>query len=205
MKTQLHVISDGKQSINEFIKIAKIINPYVDKFHFREKQKAALEIFEGIQSLIEYGIPSSKIIVNDRIDVACALQIGVHLAFHSLPLEIVKRNFPNLQVGCSVHSYDGAKSSESRGADYLLYGHVFETNSKKGIQPRGLEELEAIKKAVSIPVLAIGGIKPENVEYVLKTKVDGIAVMSGILKAKDPLQVVMQYREQLSIGGGSNG
>lgn len=205
MKRKLHVISDGKLAFSEFATIAKKIEPYVDKFHIREKQKTAREIYEGVRCLLDHGIPINKIIINDRLDVACALQVGVQLAFHSLPIDSVKKTFPNIKAGCSIHSLTEAMEMERRGADYLLYGHVFESNSKKGLLPKGINELKEIIETVNIPVLAIGGIKPENVGIVLKTGADGIAVMSGIIQADDPLQVVKHYSQQLIIGSGING
>lgn len=205
MKKQLHVISDGKLELSEFATIAEKIEPHVDKFHIREKQKTAKEIYEGVRCLLHQGIPINKIIINDRLDVAWALQVGVQLAFHSLPIDIVKKTFPNMKAGCSIHSIKEAMEMERRGADYLLYGHVFESNSKKGLPPRGINELQEIIENVKIPVLAIGGIKPENVGIVLKTGANGIAVMSGIIQADDPLKVVKHYSQQLNIGSGING
>jgi thiazole tautomerase (transcriptional regulator TenI) len=202
MKKQLHVITDGKLSKVEFLEIAKVIEPYVDKFHIREKQKTAKDLYDFVSYLLNVGISSNKLIINDRMDVACSLQTGVQLAYHSLPIEIVKQSFPSIHAGCSIHSIEEAVQAERNGADFLLYGHVFETNSKKGMVPRGLRELAFIKKSVNIPVLAIGGIKPENVGRVLETNIDGIAVMSGIIQAENPLQIVKRYAEHLHMGSG---
>lgn len=201
MKKQIHVISDGKLSIQEFLIIAREVEPLVDKFHIREKQKTAKDLLEDVQFLIQEGIPLNKIIINDRIDVACVLKTDVQLAFHSLPVEVVKQTFPHLRAGCSIHTVYEAIQAQKKGADFLLYGHVFETNSKKGKTPRGFEELAALKQAVEIPVLAIGGIKPENVKEVLKTGVDGIAIMSGVWQATEPYRVVKQYVQQLNQEG----
>lgn len=203
MNKQLHVISDGKLSIEEFMDIAIVIEPYVDKFHLREKQKSAKAIHDSVTLLINNGIPLSKIIINDRIDVALVLQTGIQLAYHSLPIDIVKQAFPEMHAGCSIHSLEEAKMAQNGGADYLLYGHVFESSSKKGLLPRGLKELAKIKEAVSIPVLAIGGITPENLKQVLHTSADGIAIMSGIIQAEDPLYAVKRYVKAIKDGRGN--
>lgn len=201
MKKQLHVISDGELSLSAFAGIAAEIEPFVDKFHIRDKKSAAKEVYEAVQSLVGKGVPLSKIIINDRADVAKAVCAGVHLAYHSLPVDVVKSMMPTLTAGCSVHTYEEAVDMERRGADYVLYGHVFATRSKEGQPPRGLAELTAINRTLRIPVLAIGGIKPEHVEEVLGTGADGIAVMSGILRAEDPRKAAMKYAESLTSGG----
>ena len=201
MKKQLHVISDGKLSPEDFSEIAVELEPFTDKFHLREKHWTSRELFAGVKHLLKKGIPIRKIIINDRADVAWAFRAGVHLAYHSLPADIVKRRFPHLPVGCSVHSLEEAEEAAKQGADYVLYGHIFKTDSKKGVPPRGTGSLEALKKEVDIPVLAIGGIKPENIQEVLEAGADGIAVMSGILQAKEPAEAAKLFSKMLNEEG----
>ncbi|MBM7585739.1 thiazole tautomerase (transcriptional regulator TenI) [Bacillus pakistanensis] len=198
MNRQLHVISTGQQSKEEFGRIASTIHEYVDGFHLREKKWTAKELVAAIQSLSEQGVPLEKIIVNDRGDVAHSMKTGgVQLAHHSMDASLVKKAFPALQIGCSVHSLAEAMGAEKKGANRLLYGHIFSTASKPGVPPRGLRELGEIVQNVTIPVFAIGGITPGNVEEVLATGVEGIAVLSGILKANDPLEAVLEYRKKM--------
>jgi thiazole tautomerase (transcriptional regulator TenI) len=197
MKKALHVISNGRLSLEDFAAIAKRIDPYVDKFHIREKQRTAREIYRGVQVLIEKGISCHKVVIHDRIDVAWAASTGVQLAYHSLPVGIVKEKFPYLTAGVSVHSFREAIESAQSGADYLLFGHVFETESKRGFPARGVEMLKKITMHLSIPVIAIGGIKPENVWSVLDAGAAGIAVMSGILQAENPVTAARKYAEKL--------
>ncbi|MEK3856377.1 thiazole tautomerase TenI [Cytobacillus sp. FSL H8-0458] len=201
MRKQLHVISDGELSLEAFAEIAGEVEPFADKFHLREKHRTSRELYEGVKLLRNEGIPIHKIVINDRVDVAWAFNAGVHLAFHSLPVHMVKMHFPDLKVGCSVHSLEAAEKAAKQGADYILFGHIFETDSKKGVPPRGTGSLEALKKAVDIPVLAIGGIKPEKVPEVLEAGADGIAVMSGILQAKDPVEAAKLFSKKLNEEG----
>ncbi|WP_026580754.1 thiamine phosphate synthase [Bacillus sp. J33] len=201
MRKQLHVISDGKLSLEAFAEIAGEVEPFADKFHLREKHRTSRELYAGVELLLKEGIPIHKIVINDRVDVAWACKTGVHLAFHSLPAHVVKTCFPEMPIGCSVHSPEEAKVAAIQGADYILFGHIFETDSKKGIPPRGIEALEAVKKEIDVPVLAIGGIKPENVPEVLGAGADGIAVMSGILQAKDPAKEAKLFSKKLNEEG----
>ena len=85
-----------------------------------------------------------------------------------------------LRLGISVHSLHEARVAEERGADYLFYGHVFSSSSKPGSKPRGLSALSEICSAVSIPVIAIGGIGPANIAAVRAAGASGAAVISSI-------------------------
>lgn len=196
---ELHVISTGRQQAEKLVEIIGEIHPYITSIHIREKEKTAKEIYQIIKRLLDKQVPISKIIVNDRIDVAYIMKVnGIHLAHHSLPVNLVKENFPCLRVGGSIHSIEEAFLAQTQGADYITFGHVFATQSKLGLAPRGLEQLRSIVTSVTIPVIAIGGIKPSNVKYVMEAGAKGIAVMSGILEAERPLELAKEYALQLS-------
>lgn len=198
MNKKLHVISTGQQPLGKFVSIAASIHRDVDAFHLRESSWSARELVNAIDSLSAEGVPLEKIIVNDRVDVVHSMKVGgVQLAHHSLWASTVKKSFPTLQIGCSVHTLDEAIEATKMGADYLLYGHVFPTSSKQGIPPRGLDSLKNIIKQVTVPVIAIGGITPKNAKDILTMGAEGIAVLSGILLAADPLKAVKDYRKKM--------
>ena len=98
-----------------------------------------------------------------------------------------------MRVGRSVHSLEEAIQAEKEGSDYVLYGHCFETNSKKGLAPNGIQTLVEMKKELSIPVYAIGGITEYELIALQQVKADGIAVMSGIFSAKNPKESAKQF------------
>lgn len=194
VERELHIISTGKQPLGQLIEIMSTIHPYIDGVHLREKHLSACQLFKLVQDLAEKGVPRSKIYINDRVDVALTAQTkGIQLTYQSLDSEIVKRKFPTLRVGCSVHSIDEAVEKEKRGADFLIYGHVFETASKPGLPPRGINHLARVCDSVSIPVLAIGGIHLDNLQRVLRTNAGGIAVMSGVLVSANPKKAAQDY------------
>src|SRR5699024_7880252 len=93
----------------------------------------------------------------------------------------------------SVHSTSEALEKEEAGADFLIYGHVFSTASKPNVSPRGISALQTTVQSVSIPVIAIGGIKPTNIKQVKKSGAQGIAVLSGILLAEDVQVAALAY------------
>lgn len=184
----LHFISTGRQTADEFAAICAHVHPYADFIHIREKEKTARETAEFVTALLRVGVPLQKIIVNDRVDVAAVYGVkGVQLAYHSLPVRAVRRSFPDLTVGCSVHGSEEAKQAEQDGAHFCLYGHIFPTDSKPGLPPRGLDSLAEIAAAVSIPVIAIGGIHAGNARRVLEAGAAGVAVLSAVFFAADPV------------------
>ncbi|NWQ43371.1 thiamine phosphate synthase [Bacillus sp. EB106-08-02-XG196] len=189
-------------AIEQLGEIVSDIHPYITAIHIREKQKSARELFQTVELLTKNNIPLSKIMINDRADVALVTGArGVQLAFHSLDTASVKENFPQLRIGSSIHSYQEGLKAKEKGADYVLYGHVFHSQSKPGKNPKGLEELKMLSN-LDIDVIAIGGITSDNTEQVLKEGAIGIAVMSGVLDARDPLLAVKAYRKALNHGGG---
>ncbi|WP_261363817.1 MULTISPECIES: thiamine phosphate synthase [Neobacillus] len=189
----MHLISNGKMSVDQLAEIAKDIHPFVTALHLREKQKSAKELFQAVELLTNVNVPPAKIVINDRVDVAIvAMALGVQLAYHSLDSDCVKEHFPQLRVGTSIHSYEEGQNAKEKGADYLLYGHVFPSQSKPGKPPNGLGELTRLTQ-LDIPVIAIGGITPENTGQVIKAGANGIAVMSGVLEARDPILAVKDY------------
>ncbi|MDQ0268232.1 thiamine phosphate synthase [Cytobacillus purgationiresistens] len=201
MAKQLHLISDGKLSLAAFADIAGRVVSFVDFIHLREKEVSSLELYHGVQLLLNKGVPSQKIIINDRVDVASVFGTGIQLAFHSLPTFIVKKYYPDILVGRSIHSVEEAIEAEKQGADLVIYGHVYMTSSKKDLPPKGITNIAIIKKKTDIPLIAIGGITPDNVSEVLNMGADGIAVMSGILHAENPFQAAECYAKKLIQGG----
>lgn len=191
---QLHVISTGRQPLHSFCKIAGQIAPYVTAFHLRERSVTSLELLRACEQLVSEGVSPRSIIINDRADVAVAAGVkGVQLAWHSMPVDAVKRSFSRLMIGKSVHSCEEARQAEQAGSDYVIFGHVFATASKATAPPRGIEALRQTASSVQIPVIAIGGILPKHVSAIAHAGAAGIAVMSGILEAGDSLAAVKAY------------
>lgn len=195
----LHIISTGQQTKDEFVEKVSTIQKFVDFIHLREREWSATDHIDVIERLIKAGLPQEKIIINDRVDIAVIEQTGgVQLASHSLDIQKVKRFFPDLAIGCSVHDIAEAMEKERSGADYLIFGHIFSTHSKPGLPPRGLDELERLVSSVTIPVIAIGGIRPSHVFQILDTGAKGVAVLSGVLLEDDSLQAAAKYKEKLA-------
>jgi thiamine-phosphate diphosphorylase len=126
-------------------------------------------------------------VVNDRADVALLLEAdGVHLGQEDLPVSAARRLLPHGVIGLSTHSVAQVRAAAASGADYLGFGPVFPTGSKRNPDPvQGLGGLAEAVHAASLPVVAIGGITRERAAEVRQTGAAGIAVISDLLSAAD--------------------
>lgn len=131
------------------------------------------------------------LIINDRTDIALAADAGgVHLGKEDLPIKEARKLLGRRKIiGATAHSIAEAKIAEKEGADYIGFGHIFPTSTKaKKEKPRGITGLKKAVKIIKLPILAIGGISINNLESVLQTSVNGVAVCSAIVKSKDPMK-----------------
>lgn len=188
---EIHVITDGKQTVKDLAKRILMFHEEVNYIHIREKEKSVSALMEIVSILLSNGVPKRKLVINDRLDVALLNEVpNVHLPGHSFSIEKVKTYESFLRVGRSVHSLQEAVECERAGADYLLFGHIFETSSKANLKPRGVHQLAEICETVQIPVIAIGGIVPETVHNLSNVKLSGVAVMSYVMANDNPLRAI---------------
>ena len=125
----------------------------------------------------------SFLTINERLDVALLVKAdGVHFTENGLSPQVAKKLQPSLTVGVSVHSILKAQKAEKEGADYILFGPIFQTGQKS---PQGVEELNKISHAVSIPVLAVGGITPSSAKLCLDAGAYGIAAISAFFRTEN--------------------
>jgi len=198
--SELHVISTGKQSTEIMKKTAVSVAHQVDYIHIRERSWTDRVTLTVLAQFHEAGLPKSKLVYNGApSDEICEFVGGVQLPErHSAMVPYLRARYPGLILGCSVHSIETAREAEMLGAERLIFGHIFETNCKPGVEPRGLEALNQVCAAVSIPVIAIGGIKPASVGRVLASGAFGVAIMSGIMLAKELIGTAALYYNHLN-------
>ncbi|MCD8124432.1 MAG: thiamine phosphate synthase [Lachnospiraceae bacterium] len=130
------------------------------------------------------GIP---LIINDRLDVALAVDAaGVHVGQSDFPATVARRLLgPDKLVGVSAATVEEARKAEADGADYLGVGAMFATSTKTNTRPVSMKRLAEIRQAVSIPIVAIGGIQASNAAQFRGTGINGLAVVSAILAQPD--------------------
>lgn len=169
----------------------------VKMIQYRNKQATGREALADIE-VIAANMKESQVsfIVNDRPDYALAGGAdGVHLGQDDLPIEAVRSLLGDKKIiGGTSSTVEEALEVEQRGADYVALGHIFETETKqKDYPPRGLETLQEVCDAVSIPVVAIGGINLLNAPSVIGAGADMIAVSSAICTAEDPFRKAKEF------------
>lgn len=118
----------------------------------------------------------------------------IHLPLHRLT-ECDTTDFE--KIGVSTHSVSDAVKAEQLGASYITAGHIFATDCKKGVPPRGTELISEIKKAASLPIYAIGGISPENAQTAINSGAFGVCVMSGFMKCENTAEYAAEFKHIL--------
>jgi len=167
----------------------------------REKDLGAADLLALAQTLRDATRRrGARLLVNDRADVALTAGAdGVQRTHASLPVAALRRIGPgSFLIGASVHSLDGARQAEAEGADFIVFGPVYDTPSKRPFgPPQGLDALARIAAAVAKPVIAVGGITPERVGPVMGAGARGVAVISAILGAERPSDATKAFLDRL--------
>lgn len=189
---KLYLITDRKlfnAQCSLYLAIETALKAGVKYIQLREKQLPTRKILDMAYWMIdltrEY---NAKLLINDRLDIALAVGAeGVHLGQKSLPVQAVRKVAGDkFLIGVSTHGIEEALEAEKGGADFITLGPIYNTPSKMRYgAPIGIDILRKVVSRVSIPVLAIGGIKTDTVTEVLDAGADGVAVISGILGEKN--------------------
>lgn len=158
------------------------VDAQVSLFQIREKALSARVLYELTVRAAEITRgTTTRLLVNDRSDIARAAGAdGVHLTSQSLPANVVRETCgPDFLIGVSTHSREEVVAAREAGADFVVFGPVFDTESKRAYgEPQGLDKLRAvIGEVVGFPVLAIGGINRENMESSYEAGASGVAAI----------------------------
>lgn len=180
-------VTNRKLCEGDFLKkIEQIAKAKPAAILLREKDLPENEYFALAREVVsvckEENVPC---ILHTFIDVARALDCPLHLPAACLKTSELGKLMGIRAFGVSCHSPEEAKRGEAAGARYLTAGHIFETDCKKGLKARGVAFLSEIVSAVNIPVLAIGGIRQENIALVKNAGARGACVMSGAFACGD--------------------
>jgi len=183
-------------------KIEQVVSAGVDWVQIREKDLTARDLAGLTREVLRSTAKSTsskagavRVLVNDRMDVALSEGAGgVHLGEKSLPIQEAKRLWQSCALngasdfvfGVSCHSLEAARDAARSGADYIFFGPVFVTPSKAAFgTPQGLEQLKQVCRAVTLPVIAIGGITFENTAFCIDAGAAGLAAIRLFQEALD--------------------
>lgn len=171
----------------------------------REKDCSSLEFYQTAQK-VKAICDAHKVplIINDRVDIALAVDAaGVHIGQSDLPASVVRKILgPDKILGVSAGTVAQAVQAQQDGADYLGVGAMFPTGTKEDADITSMEELNAITKAVEIPMVIIGGINKGTIPQFTHCDIDGVAVVSAILTQPDIRQAAQELDAMLPEGWG---
>ncbi|MBF0620764.1 MAG: thiamine phosphate synthase [Magnetococcales bacterium] len=160
---------------------------------------AALMITQA--QTLQARLDNTMLLIHDRVDVALAVKAdGVHLPGHGLsPVQARTQLGPTALIGCSCHTVEQATVAFSQGADYVTLSPLFATQSHPDASPLGKERFSDMLNGIDGPVLALGGITPDNAAIPLSLGAYGVAMIRGILDQKDPCDAVKKLRTLMKI------
>jgi thiamine-phosphate diphosphorylase len=199
MIPRLHIVTN-----DEVLKQTQFIPTAIDllvnlqrtiALHIRSHEMTGAQTFKIVQQLLEKAeFVGTLLVVNDRVDVAFTARArGVQLGARSLPVGIVRAMAgPRLAIGYSAHAPAEAAEAERAGADFLFVGSIYPTTSHPDVVASGVSLLGDCVDACSKPVLAIGGVTAERVFEVLSTGAYGIAAISAVWHAPDPVHAAQE-------------
>ena len=201
-KIKLNIISNRKLCENENLEkqIEKIFSTYEKKIILENFEIVSLTLREKDLNKNEYLKLIEKIypicqkykinlILHQNYDLNLDEKYdieGIHLSYsifkslnQNIKAELIKKY---KRIGVSIHSLEEAKDVESLGASYVIAGHIFETECKKGLEPRGLKFVEDLSSTLTIPIFAIGAIDEKNSLSVINSGAFGLCMMSTLMK-----------------------
>lgn len=188
MKLYLVTDSTGLAEEDFLRKTEEALKGGVTLLQLREKEKSTREyiaLAEKVHAISKkYNVP---LLIDDRIDVALAVGAeGVHLGQSDMPIDIARKLMGDgYIIGATTKTVPQALEAYENGADYLGVGAIYPTTTKVKTVLTSVETLQAICKAVPIPVNAIGGLNKDNINVLKNTDIAGICVVSAIMKADD--------------------
>jgi thiamine-phosphate pyrophosphorylase len=203
---RLYVLLTGAESEAAFVEqVRQLAVAEVDVIQLRDKQLDDRQLLERgrllRQTLQEMQLTRSPLFVmNDRPDLAVLCQAdGVHVGQSELPVSAVRQIVgPQLLIGVSTHSVAQAQQAVLDGASYIGVGPTFPSQTKSFEQFTGLELLQSVAGQIKLPAFAIGGITLQNLQQVLSTGFQRVAVSAAIQQAADPAQAAQQFRQLLT-------
>ncbi|HEX6531897.1 MAG TPA: thiamine phosphate synthase [Nitrospira sp.] len=191
LKSRLLLVTDRQQTkgrplLSVLAEALKAGSPCIQ---LRERDLGAKEFLALTDQIVRLiRSRGSQLLINDRIDVALSVEgAGVHLRSDSLPVSVVRRLIGTDRVlGVSVHSVSEAMRAEAEGADYIVFGPIYETPSKLMYgRPLGLSKLEEAARAVRVPIVGIGGVTAAHARDMRSAGAFGVAVIAAVLGAED--------------------
>lgn len=199
--SSLYFITDSTNYTEEefLFRVEQALKGGATLLQLREKEKSTreyIELAEKVHKIAKrYNVP---LIIDDRVDVALAIGAeGVHVGASDMPVATARKLMGDDKiVGATAKTVPWAKEAYEQGADYLGVGAIYPTTTKVVTVLTSSETLDAITKAVPIPVNAIGGLNKDNLDILKGIGISGICVVSSIMKAENPENATRELKEK---------
>lgn len=198
----LALITDRKRSALPLGEAARqALRVGAELVQLRERDLPPRELLALAAELRRLTLGRTLFMVNADVELALAVAAdGVHLPERGASVaEVRSRLWRGSLVGRSVHSVDAARAAEAEGADYVKVGNIFATDSHPDRAPAGLNLVREVRAAVTLPLIVVGGITPENAREVIAAGADGVAVIGAILGSREPGRATWELRKALNV------
>jgi thiamine-phosphate pyrophosphorylase len=191
LESRLFLVTDRHQTKGRPLVplLQRVLTAAAPAIQLRERDLSARELVTlALEVQAVTASRRSQLLINDRIDVALALEgVGVHLRNNSLPVSVARQVLGTQRLlGISVHAVEEAVQVESQGADYIVLGPIYETPSKQMFgPPLGIHTLERACRLVRLPIIGIGGVTAARAREMRRAGAFGVAVITAVLGAAD--------------------
>ena len=191
LESRLFLVTDRHQAKGRPLVplLQRVLTAAAPAIQLRERDLSARELVRlALELQAVTASRRSQLLINDRIDVALALEgVGVHLRSNSLPVSVARQVLGTQRLlGISVHAVEEAVQVESQGADYIVLGPIYETPSKQMFgPPLGIHTLERACRLVRLPIIGIGGVTAARAREMRRAGAFGVAVITAVLGAAD--------------------
>ncbi|MBR5636869.1 MAG: thiamine phosphate synthase [Pseudobutyrivibrio sp.] len=199
--SSLYFITDSTPYDREefLFRVEEALKGGVTLMQVREKNRTTREYIELAEAVHEiskkYNVP---LIIDDRVDVMLAVDAeGVHVGAEDMPLALARKIIgPNKILGATAKTVEVARAAYEAGADYLGVGAIYPTTTKVKTIITSTETLDKICQAVPIPVNAIGGLNPSNMDVLKGIDIAGVCAVSAIMKADSPMVAATEMKKK---------
>jgi thiamine-phosphate pyrophosphorylase len=203
-----YFITDSKLSrFGNLYDVTQAVSAGVNIVQYRNKAGTTKELYAEAVKLCEICRKGKTLfIVNDRLDISMAVGAhGVHIGQDDMPLSEARRLLGAAKIiGVTAHSVKEALSAQRAGADYIGVSPIFATATKHDAgKPAGIELINKVKKAVKIPIVAIGGINLKNAVSVVTVGADCLCAVSAVVASNDPKAQIIKFQQLFKKTAGS--
>ncbi|MFH1458155.1 MAG: thiamine phosphate synthase [Candidatus Omnitrophota bacterium] len=196
MKGYYFITDAGQSRAGNASDVKNALKAHVEVVQYRDKSKSTKELYQEALALRKI-CKDALFLINDRLDIALSVKAdGVHLGWEDLPYAVARKLIGDKKIiGLTVHTLQQAIQSQRSGAQYIGVSPIFKTNTKQDAGPPvGVRLIKEIRRHVSLPVIAIGGIDLSNAKDVIDSGADGLCAISAVVAENDVKKEIEKFQ-----------